>query len=169
MAKIIIERKKSMFGVMVDFDVYLMNNYVGKLKSGTTIEIPVGIGKHKLCFNANFNVGKNRDTFFEAVVNGENEIVVLRAKFDMNGKFVVFYADNAPHIPTFETTECRCNPIFEPNENTTRKFESKYRAKCKRTVTCRTCGAEISPNAQCCPHCGEKPLGVLLEKALPGF
>lgn len=25
----------------------------------------------------------------------------------------------------------------------------------KKTITCKTCGAEISPRAKRCPHCGE--------------
>jgi uncharacterized protein (DUF983 family) len=26
----------------------------------------------------------------------------------------------------------------------------------KSLIACRTCGREISPNAEACPHCGEK-------------
>lgn len=104
MAKIIIKWKSAFFGAACKFDVYLMNTYIGELKCGGTLETSVEVGTHMLFFKEKRKFGKKADTTFEVVVNEEAEVVELRAKFDMNGNFVVKYADNAPHIPTYSST-----------------------------------------------------------------
>lgn len=103
MAKIVIKRKNSFVGCAVKFDVYLMNDYIGELKNGGVLEFPVGIGSHMLFFKSKckLNFGKSFDTSFEAVVNTKDEVVELKAKFGMNDSFIVTYADNAPHVPTY--------------------------------------------------------------------
>lgn len=164
MAKIIIRRKSSMVGCMINFDVYLKNTYVGELKSDSLLAIPVEVGMHTLSFKSKFGIGKKCDTVFNAVVNEENEIVELKTKFDMNGNLVVSYADNKPHIPAFEGAE---NSYFGNADLQQVSYSAqKNRVKFKRTVRCRTCGAEISPNAQRCPYCGEKPLGVAVGEGI---
>ncbi len=100
MAKIVIKWKSSFLGAACKFDVYLMNTYIGELKCGGTLETTVDVGNHMLFFKEKRTFGKRSDTSFEVVVNEEMEIVELKTKFDMNGNFVVRYADNAPHIPT---------------------------------------------------------------------
>ncbi len=97
--KIIIRWKSAFFGSACKFDVYLMNTYIGELKYGWTLKIPVKAGVYILSFKQKSKFGKKADTAFEVVVNEESEVVELRTKFDMNGNFVVKYADNAPHIP----------------------------------------------------------------------
>lgn len=104
MAKIIIKRKKSVSGAAQSHDVFLMNQYVGELKNGGTIEIPVNVGTHYLTFNSKMKVGASNATF-TCVVNYPNEIVELETKFSLStGNYVVEYADNAPHIPVANTT-----------------------------------------------------------------
>lgn len=100
MAKIIIRWKKiQFFGSATRFDVYLMNTYIGELRYGGTLEISAEVGSYTLFFKQkNLRIGKKADTVFVAVVNYETEIVELTTKFDINGNFVVSYADNAPHI-----------------------------------------------------------------------
>lgn len=39
----------------------------------------------------------------------------------------------------------------------------------KKTITCKTCGAEISPRAKICPHCGERTPGELVGQIVTGL
>lgn len=39
----------------------------------------------------------------------------------------------------------------------------------KRTITCKTCGAEISPRAKRCPHCGEMTAGEIFGQIVKGL
>lgn len=39
----------------------------------------------------------------------------------------------------------------------------------KKTITCKTCGAEISPRAKKCPHCGEMTPGEVLGQVIMGL
>ena len=39
----------------------------------------------------------------------------------------------------------------------------------KKTITCKTCGAEISPRAKRCPHCGEMTPGEVLGQVIMGL
>ena len=39
----------------------------------------------------------------------------------------------------------------------------------KKTITCKTCGAEISPRAKRCPHCGEMTPGEVLCQVAMGL
>lgn len=39
----------------------------------------------------------------------------------------------------------------------------------KKTITCKTCGAEISPRAKRCPHCGEMTPGEVLGQVVMGL
>ena len=38
----------------------------------------------------------------------------------------------------------------------------------KKTITCKTCGAEISPRAKRCPHCGEMTPGEMVGQTVIG-
>ena len=98
MATIIIKRKSSMMGCAQNHNVYLLNTFVGELKNGGVLEVPVEVGTHILSFNSTMKkLGKNAT--FNVVVNEPNEIIELKTYFDMNGNYVVQYADNKPHIP----------------------------------------------------------------------
>lgn len=39
----------------------------------------------------------------------------------------------------------------------------------KKTIICKTCGAEISPRAKRCPHCGETTPNELIGQIVIGF
>ena len=98
MATIIIKRKSSMMGCAQNHNVYLLNTFVGELKNGGVLEVPVEVGTHILSFNSTMKkLGKNAT--FNVVVNEPNEIIELKTYFDMNGNYAVKYADNKPHIP----------------------------------------------------------------------
>ena len=114
MAKIIIKWKSQCIGCACKFDVYLMNTYIGELKCGKSIEISADVGCHTLYFKQKIKLGKKADTSFEAVINDESEIVLLKAKFNFNGNFVVSYADNAPHILTTPAINCADNTPHSP-------------------------------------------------------
>ena len=80
MAKIIIRRKSSMAGCAQNHNVYLLNTFVGELKNGGVLEIPVEVGTHMLSFNSTMKkYGKNAT--FNAVVNEPDEVVELKTKF----------------------------------------------------------------------------------------
>ena len=98
MATIIIKRKSSMVGRFQNHSVYLLNTFVGELKNGGVLEIPVEVGIHILSFNSTMKkLGKNAT--FNVVVNEPDEIIELKTKFSMSGEYEVEYADNKPHIP----------------------------------------------------------------------
>ena len=78
-----------------------MNTHIGGLRCGNAIAVTADVGTHLLVFKQKLKIGKKTDTYFEVVVNDATEIVELKTKFDMNGKFTVSYADNAPHIPAY--------------------------------------------------------------------
>ena len=101
MAKIIIQRKSFAGGAMCTFDVYLMNQYVGELKNGGTLQFDANVGTHLLEFKAKLRINKMADTSFSVVVNDPNEVVMLNAGFKMSGKFSVEYADGQQRIPTY--------------------------------------------------------------------
>lgn len=109
MAKIIIQRKSGVYGSVYKFDVYLVNKYIGQLNNGETIETTADVGKHTLFFKNKFKIGKNTDKTFDVVVNDEKEVVELSAKFNLKGEFVIDYSDGAPHIPTFNDSNCNNN------------------------------------------------------------
>lgn len=101
MAKIIIQRKSFVGGSMCTFDVYLMNQYVGELKNGGTLQFDANVGTYLLEFKTKMRMNKMSDTSFSVVVNDPNEVVTLNAGFKMSGKFAVEYADGQQHIPTY--------------------------------------------------------------------
>ena len=98
MAKIIIKRKSSMAGCAQSHNVYLVNTFIGELKNGGVLEVPVDVGIHLLSFNSTMKkLGKNAT--FNVVVNEPDEVVELKTKFGMSGEYEVEYDDNRPHIP----------------------------------------------------------------------
>lgn len=118
MAKIIIKRKSSMLGCIQNHDVYFLNTFVGNLKSGGVLEIPVDIGIHRLSFNSTMKRGQINATF-DVVVNEPDEIVELTTYFGMNSNYVVKYADNKPHISTVVNHQEHNVDIFKKDEGNT--------------------------------------------------
>lgn len=171
MAKIVIKRKSSMAGCAQNHDVYLLNTFVGNLKSGGVLEIPVDVGTHMLSFNSTMKkLGKNAT--FNVVVNEPDEVVELKTKFGMSGEYEVEYADNKPHIPVGinATINQTSNPA--PSNATT---ENNNIVTQPRGIHCPKCGgydimpvSEVSTKGKdfnagdaCCGYllCG--PLGLL--------
>ncbi len=137
MAKIIIRRKTQLNGGACNFDVYLKNTYVGKLKNGGSLELTTGVGKQLLFFKPKIRLGKTPDTLFEAVVNEETEVVELKAKFNMSGCFSVEYADNAPHIPTYNDSKEEYDEMFVPNSKSEiNKSLAEIKKETKKTNGC---------------------------------
>lgn len=95
LARIIIKDKT--YG-MYSHDVYLVNKFIGTLKPGKLLEIPVDVGSHMLVFKSKTKLG-GEDATFVAVVNQPGEVVVLKAKYK-NDDFVISYDDNRPHLAT---------------------------------------------------------------------
>lgn len=89
---------------MNNFDVYLMNQYVGELKNGGTLQFDANVGTYLLEFKAKIRMNKMSDTSFSVVVNDPNEIVMLKAEIKMSGKLGIEYADGQQHIPTYTMT-----------------------------------------------------------------
>lgn len=133
MAKIVIRRKSSVVGAAQSYDVYLMNNYIGELKNGGTIEIPVDVGTHHLSFNTRIKLG-GKNVSFNCVVNYPNEVVELEAKFSVSsGDFVVEYADNAPHIPVAESQQTQLNQQPQSSHYNTAPI-AKPKSKAKKFI-----------------------------------
>ena len=171
MAKIIIRRKSSMAGCAQNHNVYLVNTFIGELKNGGVLEIPVEVGTHMLSFNSTMKkLGKNAT--FNVVVNEPDEVVELKTKFGMSGEYEVEYADNRPHIPV------GVNAANEPIQNvvaTDNQAENTAVVKKTTGLRCPRCGShdimpvsEVSTKGKdfnagdaCCGYmlCG--PLGLL--------
>lgn len=169
MAKIIIKRKSSMAGSLQNHNVYLLNTFVGELKNGGVLEIPVDVGTHTLYFNSTMKkLGKNAT--FNVVVNEQDEIVELKTKFGMNDKYVVEYADNAPHVPTYSTVTNSATIDTENNST-----ENANIVTYANTLRCPRCGShdimpvsEVSTKGKdfnasdaCCGFLLLGPLGLL--------
>lgn len=124
MAKIIINRKRQISGCALEYDVYFMNTYVGPLKSGEKIEVPAKLGGRSIYFKCR---GKKigEDATFYALVNEEDEVVEINCYFNADGRFVVEYADNKPHIatgvpePKFYCPKCGSTDLVTINETST--------------------------------------------------
>lgn len=130
MAKIIVRWQPQISGSACKFDVYMMNTYIGQLRNGEALEFTAEVGSYTLFFRQKSIFAKKSDTTFVAVVNYESEVVELRAKFAMNGNFEVRYADNAPHIPTYDKNAA--DNTIVPNVNAayvTSKIDSEKKQK----------------------------------------
>lgn len=171
MAKIIIRRKSSMAGCAQNHNVYLLNTFVGELKNGGVLEIPVEVGTHMLSFNSTMKkLGKNAT--FNAVVNEPDEVVELKTKFGMSGEYEVEYADNKPHIPVGVNA---INNQVQNTDSSENKSENQSIATQPSGLHCPRCGShdimpvsEVSTKGKdfkagdaCCGYmlCG--PLGLL--------
>lgn len=108
-AQIVLQRAKQITCTACEFDVYLMNQYLGILKSGTTLTVNVDVVGTLLItckprrggFMSSLATSSMSDTCFSVVVNEPGEIVKLKSSFNTSGEFVIQYADNLPHVPTY--------------------------------------------------------------------
>lgn len=140
-------------GKSQNHDVYFANTHVGVLKNGGEIEVPVEIGKHTIYFRSKMKkFGKNAN--FTAVVNQDDEIVELQTRFDANGNYVVKYADNKPHIPTFISS------INKTHESELIIDTNKVSAE--KQLTGQTA------LGFCCPKCGSDNLVIIAETSTKG-
>lgn len=171
MATIIIKRKSSMMGCAQNHNVYLLNTFVGELKNGGVLEVPVEVGTHILSFNSTMKkLGKNAT--FNVVVNEPNEIIELKTYFDMNGNYAVKYADNKPHIPVginaTNTTTQNVDTLNEKVENTNVVSQSSG-FHCPRCGShdilpvseVSTTGKDFKAGDACCGFLMCGPLGLL--------
>lgn len=133
MAKIIITRKKATGGAAQSHDVFLVNQYIGELKNGGTIEIPVDVGTHLLTFNSKKSFGQS--TTFTCVVNYPNEVVEIQTKVSFSGDYVVEYADNAPHIPVVNATPFNTQDATQPFVNSAPIIHPKKKKSKGLTIT----------------------------------
>ena len=173
MAKIIIRRKSSMVGSIQNHDVYRLNTFVGNLKNGQTLEIPVDVGIHMLSFNSTMKKFGINATF-NAVVNEPDEIIELKTKFGTGNKYVVEYADNKPHIPTgvnalvqnVDRVEDKTKDDIETKDNNESETRGVHCPRCKSydlvpVSEVSTKGKDFHASDACCGYllCG--PLGLL--------
>lgn len=183
MAKIIIRRKSSMVGSMQDHDVYLFNTYVGELRNGGMLEIPVDVGNNLLTFKSKLTK-LGIDATFNAVVNEKDEVVELKTRFvatmNSKGEYRVEYADNKPHIPMYpaadeNTPNTTQHTAASQVENPTATPIDKKPVTQTTTLRCSRCGGhDLTPITEttttgknfkagdaCCGYllCG--PLGLL--------
>lgn len=172
MATIIIKRKSSFSGSAQNHNVYLLNTFVGELKNGGVLEIPVEVGTHMLSFNSTMKrFGKNAT--FNVVVNEPDEVVELKTKFGMSGEYEVEYADNKPHIPV--GANAANTPVQNVDNNNSQTENTNTVTTQKTGLHCPRCGSydimpvsEVSTKGKdfnasdaCCGFllCG--PLGLL--------
>lgn len=108
MATIYIKRGSSLAGGAANCKVYLSHTFVGELKNGEALEIPVEVGTHELSFYPYFGGlewGKCRK--FNAVVNEADEVVVLYVELEFPQGFKVEYADGKYRTPAASTQNAR--------------------------------------------------------------
>lgn len=67
-----------------------------------------------------------------------------------------------PTEPIFERTKVQGSSRLDTHKS------SLNALKRKKTITCRTCGAEISPRARRCPHCGEMTPAEVFSSTVTG-
>lgn len=162
MAKIIIERKKSFGGSMEHHNVYCMNELIGDLKNRGKLEFDADVGTHILTFKP-ILCKKKAATTFTVVVNDENEVIPLKTYFNMNGDYIVAYADDKPHMPIYEISA----PTGDPATGITERRTGLRCPRCKSfdivpMTDVSTKGKDFDSGNACCGFllCG--PLGLLL-------
>ena len=177
MATIIIRRKSSFAGSAQNHNVYLFNTFIGELKNGGSLEIPVEVGTHFLSFNSTMKkLGKNAT--FNVVINEPNEVVELKTYFDMSGNYIVNYADNKPHLPTgtnmanSQSSNIEATNVVNFSDNKTEHSNANSHSTGIRCPRCgsydimpvsevSTKGKDFDASNACCGYllCG--PLGLL--------
>jgi len=146
--RIIINRKSSFVGSAVKFKVEFNGNKVGEIANGKSIEIETIEGEHKL----KISFGK-KITEAIIMVSGD-DVITLNTKINVNTSKVDIYSNDNKLINT-KIDKHTTNISSVPKKN-------------KKTINCKTCGAEISPRAKRCPNCGEMTPGELVSQTAIG-
>lgn len=132
-------------------------------------------------------------------MNESDEVVEIKSGFHSgSGNFVVEYADNAPHIPTYANSNniesaahstnviptgqnkvycSKCGAMMiegakfcnKCGQAVNQPIVRKSNLKYRNLITCNSCGALVAKTAKSCPKCGAKTPGQLLEEAVTGI
>lgn len=87
-AKIIITREKKSIGSIQNHEIYLNGKYIGILKNGGILEIPVEYGTHIIEFKSSMK-SMGQSSKVAVCVSEENPIANVYAKFEINGNFEI--------------------------------------------------------------------------------
>ena len=159
MATIIINRKSSMVGSGQNHDVYLMNTFIGELKNGGTLEIPVDVGTYTLYFNSTFKMQNLRkNATFQVVVNEPDECIELLTQFGTNGEYQVYYADSKPHIPVTNNTTSQ---TYTPSRTQGISCPKCHSHDVMPVSEVTTTGKDFNAKNACCGYLMCGPLGLL--------
>ena len=148
----------------------MANEFVGELKNGGTIETETDAGYHILTFKSTLKKLASNATF-NVVINTEDEIVVIKTHYDMNGQYVAEYDDNKPHIPEFsKLINSDNNELQNSNNNNTSGIRCPHCGSYDifPISETTTTGKDFNTGNACCGYllCG--PLGLLLGTAGKG-
>ncbi len=137
--KIVINRKSVMGGSAVSCVVKIDDSIVGKIANGKQFECEVENGEHIISISM-----WKKETIIKVNINGEN--ANFMTKFNAKTSKMDIYA-NGEKLPeekvqAHSTSKADANSISSVNLR-------------PGTITCKVCGAAISPRAKRCPHCGE--------------
>ena len=170
MATLVIKRKSSMNGCAQNHEVYLGENFIGLLKNGETLEIPIEVGTHKLYFNNTFKWrDMNKDSVFQVTVNDPDERIEITTCFGTNGEYEAYDTNGTPIISILDNTQTtnpnNNPPQATPNDNTSHTQGIFCPACNSRDVVpiteVTTVGEDFNTRDACCGYllCG--PLGLL--------
>ncbi len=87
-SKIIITREKKSIGSIQNHEIYLNGNYIGVLKNGGTLEIPVEYGTHRVEFKSSMK-SMGQSSKVTVHISEENPVTNVYAGFEMNGNFEI--------------------------------------------------------------------------------
>lgn len=147
-AEVRISRKKQRIGSLAVYRVLVDGVDVGEIKNGKELSFKICEGNHDLSFVSFGKVQK----IFNLTIQPENEPIHMELKINRaTGKPEITSEDILIHC--FDAgTSCPAHTV----------------QKKKKTITCRTCGAEISPRAKRCPNCGEMTPGEVVGQTVVG-
>ena len=166
MATLVIKRKSNMNGCAQNHEVYLENTFIGLLKNGETLEVPIEVGSHTLYFNSTFKWrDMNKDAVFQITVNNPDERIEITTYFGTTGEYEAQDANGVPIISIRNNTPQNNTPQTNQNGNASRT----------QGICCPTCnshdvipisevttvGEDFNAKNACCGYllCG--PLGFL--------
>ena len=153
MARVVIKRLNKLSGSAVKHNVYLDNQYIGILKNGGVLPFEAAAGVHTIHFEtASGPLVKKEDVDFRLSVNTDDELIEIKASFNLRGEYVVEYADGKYHTANYdanaESGGIKC-PACGSTDLTT-------------ITESHTTGRDFNSSDACCGYllCG--PLGLLM-------